>query len=122
MHAVLLCCVLKGLACSECSFMSPYHTGSVETMLASRLPPYDVEEAGVWVQTNEESETTVGQLRDAEAATNDLQAQLKQLQDQRDAQASQAEEAAISQEDTDGALMPSPCFSAYTSYTLGPIL
>lgn len=62
-----------------------------------------------WLQTSEESETSAGRMRDAEAASAALQTQLKQLQGSQEAQAnqsSQPQEALISQEDADGILLP----------------
>ena len=63
----------------------------------------------LWLQTSEESETSAGRLREAEASSAALQTQLKQLQDSHEAQADQSSqtlEAPISQEDADGMLLP----------------
>lgn len=61
-----------------------------------------------WLQSCEESETSAGRLRDAEASSAALQSQLKQLQDSQEAHVTQnspIQEAPISQEDADGMLL-----------------
>ena len=71
----------------------------------------------LWVQLSEESETSAGRVRDAEASSAALQTQLKQLQDSQQASASQhspTQEAPISQEDADGMLL-SWCWLRATS-------
>lgn len=58
------------------------------------------------MQASTESEMSAGQLRDAEAASEALQEQLKQLEGQQAASARQAQDATISQEDADGETPP----------------
>lgn len=81
-----------------------------------------------WLQTSEESEASAGRLRDAEASSATLQIQLNELRDSQEARATQSSEAQaapISQEDADGMLLPCcmmPAQSAMSVTELIPIV